>query len=157
MCEIGLGDLTGTMDLRKDDLLLGTMLDTPGRDMALQGAKLDRLVALRMLGTQQRKERGCLKGGIALQLHDNPWPIVGEWIGAGAVGALVVTLAGKGGEMVILASGTYAHPSASCGEFLGQSFGAFSFQEEYLGVFLHGVLLDASLKQARYGPENRQV
>jgi hypothetical protein len=32
----------------------------------------------------------------------------------------------------------------------------FSFQEEYLGVFLHGVLLDASLKQARYGLGNRQ-
>jgi len=58
VCEIRLSSLPWPMSLLKDDILLRPMQRFPLRDMTLQRAYLDRLVALGMPLAQQRKQRG---------------------------------------------------------------------------------------------------
>ena len=75
MCEIRLPSFSWSMPLLKDHFLLWTMQRFPLRDVSLQRAHLDGLIALGMPLTQQRKERRPLQSRISLQLRDHPRPV----------------------------------------------------------------------------------
>src|SRR2546423_14667086 len=58
VCEIRLSSLPWPMSLLKDDILLRPMQRFTLRDMTLQRADLDRMLAFRLPLAQQRKQRG---------------------------------------------------------------------------------------------------
>ena len=55
--------------------------------MALEGAQLVGLIAAGIELNQLGEEGLGLEGSVALKLGDDPGPVVGEGVGAGAVGA----------------------------------------------------------------------
>src|SRR6266699_1539760 len=72
--EIRLSSLAGPVPLLEDDVLLRPMQCFPLRDVSLQGAHLDGLVAPGMSLTQQRKQGGPLQGRVSFQLRHDPRP-----------------------------------------------------------------------------------
>src|SRR5437660_5779860 len=82
MSKIGLSMRTWPMPLFKDDVLRRAMQRFPLRDMALQGAHLDRLIAPRMTLAQQRKQGGPLQGRVSFQLRHDPRPVFFKWVRA---------------------------------------------------------------------------
>ena len=75
------------MDLGEDDLALGAVLQPPGGDLALERAELDRLVAAGPALAQQAEQRRGLEGRVALELLDDPRPVLGEGVRPRPVGA----------------------------------------------------------------------
>jgi hypothetical protein len=94
MREVGLRRPPRRVDLREDDRALGAVLRPPGRDVALQGAQLDRRVAPGVALAQQREEGRRLQRRVARQLRLDPRPLVLEGIRAGAMGPRLLQLAG---------------------------------------------------------------
>src|SRR3990172_325400 len=135
--EVGLGDATRIVDLRKDHLLFRAVAHPPDGNLALQGAQLTLLVAPRVLLVEQGKEGGALQSGVALELSHNPAPVLLEGIGSGAIAAWLFELAGQIVQMLILASGNHAHSRSGCGLLLSAAFATFSFHQKYLRVALH--------------------
>jgi hypothetical protein len=126
MGKVGLAHLARAMDLLEDDLASRTGLRTPGGDMTLEGAELSRLVAVRMEQTQLGKQGFGLESTVTLELLNDPRPILGERVGAGAMGARLFELAGQLGSALVGASGTDTHAGTGGSLFLGFAFGAFA-------------------------------
>ncbi len=125
------------MDLLEDHFLVGTMQCTPAGDMALERAQLVGLIAPRMALTQELEQRLGLQRGIALELGVDPGPVGGEGVGAGALGARCLELAGERAGAQVLAGGGHAHPSPS--GRLVDGFPLMSFTEHalHLAVRFH--------------------
>ena len=96
MGEVGLRKLARRAHLLRVALLLRAVQRGPLLDMALEGPQLDRLVAAGLLGAEEVEERLGLQGGIALQLADNPGPVVGEGIRARTMRPGTLELTGEG-------------------------------------------------------------
>lgn len=135
--EVGLGAEARTMDLSEHNLTVRAVLGAPEGNMALEGAKLAHLVALGTLAAELSEERISLKSGVALELGLNPGPIGLEGIGAGAVGARLLELAGEGTPPLVLAGSIGMHASAGSSLFLSFPFTAFTEHDLNLGVGLH--------------------
>src|SRR5262249_7812649 len=137
---VGLRQFSRCVDLGKIDLLLWAMQRTPRLDVALQRAQLTRLIASRLLDAEQLEEGLGLQRTVALELRNDPGPVVGEGSLTRPVGAWALELAGQCPGLFVLASGSLTHPRMGRRLDLGAAFPTFSQQELYLGVFLHGVL-----------------
>jgi hypothetical protein len=110
------------MSLLKDDILLRPMQRFPLRDMTLQRADLDRLVALRMPLAQQRKQRGPLQGRVSFQLRYDPRPIFFKRIRTRSPRVGTFQFAGQLSRPFIPASRSLAHSRFRSGDLLGGSF-----------------------------------
>jgi len=146
--EVGLGELAGRMDLGEVDLPLRAVQRPPRLDVPLQRAQLRGLVAPGMLRAEQLAEGLRLQRVAAFELGDDPGPVVEEGIRARPGGAGAFELAGQRAGLFVLAGGALTHAGAGRRLDLGAAFLAFSQQELYLGVCLHGVLPSSQGKAA---------
>jgi hypothetical protein len=120
--EIRLPALTGPVPLFKDDLLLRSMQGFPLRDVSLQGAHLDGLVAPGMSLTQQRKQRRPLQGRVSFQLRHDPRPVFFKGVRAGSPRVGTFQFAGQLSCSFIPTGGSFAHARLRGGDLLGGSF-----------------------------------
>ena len=139
--KVGLGKPAWLVALLKDHGLGRSVLGAPGGDMALEGAELAGLVAPGVAQAELGKQGFDLERGVTLELLLHPGPIVHEGVGAGAVDAGLLQLAGKGSGLLIFASGALTHPGAGGGVDLGFAFSAFTAHEKYLVIGFHGAHL----------------
>jgi hypothetical protein len=93
MGEVGLAKPAREMDLLKDHLTSGARVSAPEGDVALKGAQLDRLVAVREAQAEFVEERLDLQSRVTLELGLDPGPILLKGIGASAA-AWLFELAG---------------------------------------------------------------
>jgi hypothetical protein len=149
MREVRLRHDAGAMDLGEEDLLGGAVLRAPGGDLALERAELGSLVVLRPALPQQGEERRRLQRRVAGELLLHPRPIVGERIGARAIAAWLLPLAGRFAAPFVGAGGPHAHPRPRGGLFLGHALGAFAKHDPYLPVGFHDALLRGRHAQSR--------
>ncbi len=148
MGEVGLAEPSGLMNLLKDDILGGTSLGAPEGHMALEGAQLDGLIAIRVQQAEFIEERFDLQGRITFELGLDPRPILFKRIGAGA-SAWLLELAGQLGKTFIFTDGAHAHTGAGGGLFLGLAFLAFVHHASDLMVGFHDALLPGVMVPAR--------
>ena len=137
MGEVGFGTAAGVMELGKHDLLVGAMLGTPERDMALEGADLAGLITVRMFATQGRKQRVGLQGVVTFELGLHPGPVGRKRVGAGAIRAGLLELAGEGAPLLIRTGSIGMHAGTGGSLFLGFSLAAFTEHDLHLGIRLH--------------------
>ncbi len=145
MGEVGLRRDAGAMDLRGDHLPLRAVLEPPGGDMPLKRAELDRLIATGAAFHQQPEEGLGLQGRVALELRDDPGPLLREGVRVGAIGAGLLHLAGDEGGPLVLPGRPEAHPRCGRRLLLRAAFAAFLRIPAYLRVALHGALLSDAM------------
>ncbi len=129
------------MDLLEDDVLCGAELGAPGGDVALEGAELVGAIAPGEELGELAEEGLGLEGGVTLELSDNPGPVGLERVGAGAVGAGLLELAGQLAQPLVFAGGADTHARARRRLLLGFAFAAFVSHAYDLKVLLHDALL----------------
>src|SRR5258708_39622525 len=120
--EIRLSSLPWPMSLLKDDILFRPMQRFPLRDMTLQRAYLDRLVALRMPLAQQGKQGGPLQGRVSFQLRHDPRPIFFKRIGTRSPRVGTFQFAWQLSRPFIPSSRSLAHSRFRRGDLLWVSF-----------------------------------
>ena len=138
MGEVGLATLARLVDLRKDDVMVGAVEGTPGRDMALEATQLAGGIALRSALREDGKERFGLKRRVTLELLLDPGPVGEKGIGACAVVTRLAHATGEGGRAQVFAGGGHAHPGAGGGLLDGLALRAGAEHQLYLIVGLHG-------------------
>jgi len=122
MGKIGLSSLAGPMPLFKDDVLLRSMQCFPLRDVSLQGAHLDRLIAPRVPLAQQRKQGCPLQGRVSFQLRHDPWPVFFKGVRARSPRVGTFQFARQLSSSFIPTGGSFAHARLRGGDVLGGSF-----------------------------------
>jgi hypothetical protein len=112
---------TRFVDLSEKDLLGRPMQGTPLLDVPLQGAELSVGEATR-IGALQPVEHGFgLQAGVKRQLLLDPWPDLGERVGAGSPAMLHAHLTGQLAEPAVRACGLVVDAGFGGGLTLGQT------------------------------------